>query len=148
MPLSPVSSTVDAGLAATFCSSAFASPIGAALADDAIEAVGLRLAGAQRAHLAAQPRRLERLLDEQHDLVEVERLVGVVIRAGLHRFDGGVDARIGGQQDHQRVGIGLLDLLQDRQAVGVGQPVVEQHEIDALALRSSASAAVSASRTR
>ena len=70
-----------------------ASTIAGALADDAVEAVGLRLARAQRAHLAAQPRRLERLLDQQRDLVEVERLVGVVIRAVLHRLDGGVDAR-------------------------------------------------------
>ena len=94
MPLSPVSSTVDAGLAATFCSSAFTATIAAALADDAIEAVRLRLARAQRAHLAAQARRLERLLDEQRDLVEVERLVRVVIRAVLHRLDRRLDARV------------------------------------------------------
>ena len=146
MPLSPVSSTVDAGLAATFCSSALTSVDRAALADDAIEAVRLRLARAQRAHLAAQPRRLERLLDEQRDLVEVERLVRVVIRAVLHRLDGGVDARVRGQQDDQRVGVALLDLLEHRQAVAIRQLVIEQDEIDALArARSSASAAVAAS---
>ena len=54
-------------------------------------------------HLAAQPRRLERLLDQQRDLVEVERLVRVVIRALLHRLDRGLDARVRRQQDDQRV---------------------------------------------
>ena len=48
---------------------------------------------AQRPHFAPQLRRLERLLDEQRDLVEVERLVRVVIRAVLHRLDRDVDAR-------------------------------------------------------
>ena len=57
------------------------------------------------AHLAPQPRGLERLLDEQRDLVEVERLVRVVIRALLHRLDRRVDARVRRQQDDERVGI-------------------------------------------
>ena len=105
---------------------------GRRLADDAIEAVGLGLARAQRPHFAPQLRRLERLLDEQRDLVEVERLVRVVIRALLHRLDGGLDARVRGQQDDERVGIALLDPLEHRQAVAVRQPVVEQHQIDAL----------------
>ena len=106
MPLSPVSSTVDAGLPATFWSSAFAPTIGRLFPDDAIDAERPRLAGAQRAHFPAQPRRFERLLDEQRDFVEVERLVRVVIRAVLHRLDRGVDGRIRGQQDHERVGVG------------------------------------------
>ena len=61
--------------------------IAALVADDAVEAVGLRLVGAQRPHLPPKPRRFERLFDEQRNLVEVERLVGVVIRAMLHRLD-------------------------------------------------------------
>ena len=51
----------------------------------------------------------------------------------LHRLDGGVDARVGGEQDHQRVRVRLLDLLQDGQPVRIGQPIVEQDEIDAFA---------------
>ena len=121
---------MDAGLAAIFFSSAFNCAIGRAVADDAIEAVGLGLCRAKRAHFPAQPRRFERLLDQQRDLVEVERLVRVVIRAGLHRLDRHVDARKCRQQNHQRIGIGFLDLPQHRQAVGVGQPVVEQHQVD------------------
>ena len=102
-----------------------------ALADDPIEAVGLRLAGAQRPHFAPQLRGLQRLGDQQGDLVDVERLVGVVIGAVLHRLDGVVDARIRGQQDDQRIRIVLLDLLEHGEAVGVWQSEVEQHEVHA-----------------
>ncbi len=104
-----------------------------AVADDAVEAVGLRLGAPQRAHFAAQPRRLERFLDKECDLVEVEGLVGVVIRALLHRLDGRIDARIGREQDHQRVGVGDLDAPQDVETVAVRQLVIEQDEVDALA---------------
>ena len=105
-----------------------------ALADNAGQAEGLRIARPQDTHFAAQLRRLERLFDEQHHLVEIERLVGVVERAALHRLDGGADLGVGGQHDHQRVGIRLLDLLQHRQAVRVGQREIEQHEVDAVAV--------------
>ncbi len=105
-----------------------------AVADDAIEAVGLGLGRAKRAHFPAQPRGFERFFDQHRDLVEVERLVRVVIRAGLHRFDRHVDARERGEQNHQRIGIGFLDLLQHREAVGIWQPVVEQHQVDPFAV--------------
>ena len=134
MPLSPVSSTVEAGLAAIFFSSVFSCAIARAVADDAIEAVGLRLRRAKRPHFPAQTRRLERLFDQQRNLVEVERLVRVVVRARLHRFDGHVDARKRRQQNDQRLGIGFLHLLQHRQPVRVGQAVVEQDQVDSFAM--------------
>ena len=131
MPLSPVSSTVDAGLVATRLSSALNSRNGRRVADHAIEAVRLGLSRAQLAHLAAQPRGLERLLDHGRERLEVERLVHEVVRAELHRLDGGVDAGVGREQDDEDVGIELLELLEDGQAVEVGQPVVENREVDA-----------------
>ena len=131
MPLSPVSRTVEARLAGNLLQQRADGDHRIALADDAIQAERLRLTGAKRPHFPPQRRRLECLLDEQHDLVEIERLVGVVIRAGLHGVDRRVDAHVRGQQDHERVGIGLLDLLEDRQAVGIRQPIVEQHQIGA-----------------
>jgi len=84
------------------------------IADDAIEAVGLGLRRPQLSNFAPQPRGLERLLDERRQRVEIERLVHEVVRAQLHRFDRGLDARIRGQQDHQQIGIDLPDLLQHR----------------------------------
>ena len=53
---------------------------------------------------ATQPRRLERLLDQQRDFIEIERFVRVVVRAFLHRLDSDVDVRNRRQQDDQRVG--------------------------------------------
>ena len=96
-----------------------------------VEAVFLALAAAQRPDLAAQLARLERLLDEQRDLVEIERLVDVVIRAELHRLDGVLDRRERRHQDDQRLRRLLLDPAQHAQAVAVGQLEVEQDEVDA-----------------
>ena len=83
------------------------------------------------AHFAPEVGRLERFLDEHHDLVEIERLVQIVIRAVLHRFDGVLDRGERGHQHHWRVRRDLLDSAQQRQAIAVRQPIVEQHEIDA-----------------
>ena len=134
MPLSPVSSTVDAGLAAIFCSSALQLRDRRAVSDDPIDAVGLRLTRPQRAHFTAQAGRFESFLDQQRNLVEVERLVRVMIGAGLHRLHGHVDARERGEQNHQRVGIRLLDLPENGEPVRVGQAVIQEHEVDALAM--------------
>ena len=133
MPLSPVSSTVDAGLSPIFFSRLRIHHV-PALADDALQAEGLRLLGAQRAHFAAQVRSLQPFLDDLHHLIEIERLVGVVKRPLLHRLDDRFDAGVGRQHDHHGVGIGFLDLLQHAQPVTVGQGVIEQHEIGAFAM--------------
>ena len=122
---------MDAGLAGDLLEQRPDADHHVAFADDAVEAVGLRLARAQRADLAAQLRRFERLGHQQRDLVHVERLVGVMVGAVLHRLDGVVDARIRGQQDDERVRVGLLDLLEDREAVGVRKAEVEQDEVHA-----------------
>ena len=138
VPLSPVSSTVDAGTGRDLLQQRAHPDHHVALADDPIEAVGLRLGGAQRAHLAPQLRRLQRLGDQQRDLVDVERLVGVVIGAVLHRLDGVVDARVRRQEDDQGIRIVLLDLLEHCEAVGVRQAEIEQHEVHAFPLRARA----------
>src|SRR5207249_3630459 len=46
-------------------------------------------------------------------------------------FMNGRDARQRGEQDHQDVRIDLLQLPEDRQAVHVGQPVVQEDEVHA-----------------
>ena len=108
MPLSPVSSTVDAGLAATL----------ATICRKRLHRLGLRrrsragCRAALRWRAAASPRvaaassraRARTVADH---LVEVERLVGEVKGPELHRFDGRFDADEGCEQDHQDVGIEL-----------------------------------------
>ena len=121
---------MDAGLVATFCSSDLDRFHRRRVAHDPVDAPFLRLAGPQRPDLAAQPRGLERLLNEQDHLIEIEGLVRVVVGPLLHDLDRRVDACVGGQQDDERVGIVGLDLLEQRETVGIGQFVVEQHEVD------------------
>ena len=91
------------------------------------------LVGPERAHFTPKLRGFERLFDEQHDLVDVERLVRIVIRALPHRLDRRIDVRKGGQHDYQRVGIVFFDLFEDCQTVRVRQPVIEQDQVHALA---------------
>ena len=85
---------------------------------------------AQHPHFAAQAAGFERLLHDRRHVVEIERLVQIVIRAVLHRLDGILDGRERRHQDDQRVRRQLLDLPQDRETIAVGQPIVQQHEVD------------------
>jgi len=103
------------------------------VADDRVEAELASGGRAQRFDLTAQPAGLERLLDEQRHLVDVERLVDVVEGTELERLDRVVDGRIRGHQDHERVRVQLLHTFQNRQTVGVGQAEIQEDEIDLLA---------------
>jgi hypothetical protein len=98
-------------------------------ADDGVEAKFVALTAPERLDLPPQPARLQGLLDQKGDLVDIERLVDVVVRPQLHGLDGAFDRRIGRHQDHQRVGIVIFDALEDLEAVRIGQAVIEQHQI-------------------
>ncbi len=80
--------------------------------------------------LAAQLARFERLLDEQRHLVQIEGFVDVVIGTELHRLDCVLHGREGRHQDDERLGRGLLDSTEHGQTVAIGQPEVEQHEVE------------------
>ena len=84
-------------------------------------------------HLASKARRFEAPFNEQRDLVDIERLLRVVKGTVLHRFNGDLDARVPGEHDDNGFRAGLLDLLEDRQSVGVGQTVVEHHQVQPFA---------------
>ena len=99
--------------------------------DDALQAVRLGRVRPELPDLASQPGRLECAFYRRRDVIQIERLVGEVVRPELHRLDGGLDAGVGREQDHQDVLIELLHLAQYRHAVGVGQPVIKENEIDA-----------------
>jgi hypothetical protein len=103
-----------------------------AIPDNPTERVGLGLARSQRFHFTAQARRFERFVDQQRNLVQIEGFVRVVVGSLLHRLHGGFHAGIRGEENDQRVGGPFLDSLEHRQTIAIGQPVVEQDEIDAL----------------
>ena len=132
VPLSPVSSTVDEGLPATRATRWRREVIGRRGADDALETVGSGRVRAELTHFAPKAGRLEGPLDRGGDLVEIERLVREMIGAELHGLDGGLHAGVRGQQNDQDVLVEFLDLPQDGDPVGVGKPIVEQDQIDAL----------------
>ena len=70
----------------------------------------------------------------QRDVIDLERLGDVVRRARLHGVDDGLDVLVRGQHDHRQVGIGLMQALQHRDAVAVGQLVVENRGVELAAL--------------
>ena len=75
------------------------------------------LLGGQPPVVDAQPARLERALDDQGDLVDVERLGEVVVGAGLHRRDRDALRAVRGEQDHRQRRIALDDAAQQLEAV-------------------------------
>ena len=98
--------------------------------DDGVESVFTTLCRPKRPDLAAKTAGLERLLDEQHDFIEVERLVDVVVRTALHRLDGVLDRRKRRHENDQRLRRLLLDMLQHTESVAVRQLEIEQDQVD------------------
>ena len=86
----------------------------------------------QRHHLAVQILALARVAHERPQLVVVEVLGDVVIRAVLHRLHGGFD--LADRRDHDDLdeAVVLLDDPQHLEAADAGQADVEQHQIDVL----------------
>ena len=60
------------------------------------------------------------LLNDELDLVDLERLCDVIICAQFHRLDSGFGGGIGGDHDHDRLRGDLLDRLQYFDAVSAG----------------------------
>src|SRR5262249_21219942 len=80
--------------------------------------------------LAAQGALVDGAADEGEDLLLLEGLGDVVEGAQLHRRHRGADRLDGGDQDDLHVVVEGLDLLQDGDAVDVGQPDVQEHQVD------------------
>ena len=81
--------------------------------------------------LALQPRGFQRPRRHQDQPVGLERLFDEVIGAALDRGDRGFDIAVAGDHHDRQVGIVLLDLLEQLQAVELGalQPDVEEHQM-------------------
>ena len=104
-----------------------------ARADQVLEGVLALHALEQLAVLARHARALERALHDQADLLVVERLRDVVLRARLHRLDRDLLGAVRGDHHHHGLGAQALGLAQH---VETGGPVAErevgQHEVEAL----------------
>ena len=84
-------------------------------------------------HLALEARGFQRPRRHQDQPVGLERLFDEVIGAALDRRDRGLDVAVAGDHHHGNVGVILLDLLEQLQAVELGalQPDVEKHQMRA-----------------
>ena len=88
----------------------------------------------EREDLAVQILPLARVAHERSQLVVVEILRDVVIRAELHRLHGGLD--LGDGRDHQHLdeAVVLFDDAQHLESADARQPDVEQQEVDVFAI--------------
>ena len=84
----------------------------------------------QRHHLTIQVLALAGVADDRAQLVVVEVLGDVVIRAVLHRLHGGFDLVDRRDHDHFDQAVVFLDDAEDFEAADAGQPNVEEHQID------------------
>ena len=87
------------------------------LAHDRVEAEALVEHLAQVRHLVAQLPVLDQLVDAAPQLVEVDRLRQVIVRADAHRLDRGLDRAEAGDQDHRQVELLGPHPVQERQPV-------------------------------
>ena len=74
------------------------------------------------------PALLERAVDQQQQMIGIDRLGEEVERPFLHRRDGVLDAAVGGHDDDRHVGVDFLRRAQHAEAVAVGQPQIGQHD--------------------
>ena len=86
------------------------------------------------AGLAVPAAGIERALDRAQQLGERQRLLDEVEGAEARRLDRGLDRAVAGHHDHRTaIGGAGRPLAQQRDAVDVGHPDVEQHEVGHLA---------------
>src|SRR5581483_4862496 len=85
----------------------------------------------QLPHLALEPRGLQRARRDQDQAVRLERLLDEVIGAALDCGDRGLDVAVARDHHDRQLGIVLLDLLEQLQAVELGalQPDVEEYQM-------------------
>ena len=90
-------------------------------------------AGAQRAVLRLEAALPQRVADDEHGLLERQRLLDEVEGAQLDRADRRLDVAVAGDQHDLRVDLPLAQAGERRQAVHAGQPDVEHDQIDGAA---------------
>ena len=83
------------------------------------------------AHLAFQPRILQRAVGDQQQPVGLERLLDEVVGAALDRRNRGLDIAVAGDHHDRQFGMLLLERVEQLQPVEAAalQPDVEEHQI-------------------
>ncbi len=84
--------------------------------------------------LLAQLTCFQRLLDDDREFVQIERLVDVIVRSETHGLDSGFENAKSGDHDHDDLAVCLFDALQNLQAVHAGQLDIEQHQLRGVVL--------------
>ena len=69
---------------------------------------------------------LEGFLDDHGEMLRVKRLGNEIVGAGFDRFDGALDAAMGGNQNDRQILVGLAHVAQHFDTVHVGHLIVEQ----------------------
>ena len=130
VPLSPVTRTV-VRVGATFSTSWRTSSMAGEAPRIASPPVRCSPIRWRRTRFSASERPvLERLLHHQLELLHLERLQHVVVRAGLHGLDGGLGGGERGHDDHLRGGRGALHRLEDVEARAAAEAQIGDHEIE------------------
>ena len=93
-----------------------------------------RALGREPAVLHAQRPRLEGAIDDQRDLVDVERLGDVLVGAALHRAHRHLLRAVRGEHDHGQRFVALVDRLEQLHAVHLRHGVVGHHAVHAFEL--------------
>ena len=86
-------------------------------------------AGAQGPVLLLEVPLAQRVADGEHRLLERQRLLDEVVRAGPDGLDGRLDVAVPGDHDHRRVDLAVAETLEGREPVDSGQPDVEEDEV-------------------
>ena len=129
VPVSPLISTVVL-LLATFFDHVEHALQGTAGADDVVELVDAALLVAEVVDFVAQAPVLERLVDLDLHLLDLERLGHVVEGADLHRLDGRVHRAERGHEDHRRLRLQRLGGPQHVEAVTAAHLQVAQDDVE------------------
>ena len=136
VPLSPRTSTVMS-VSATCSMISRTSRIFGSSPHSSSSSASERDAAAQLLDLLLERALLERLLEGELELLDLERLAQEVGGAELHRLDDGARLAVAREHHHRHVGQSLLELPQRLEAVHAGQHDVERDEIGARCRRAS-----------
>jgi len=101
-----------------------------ALAEHAAERIALLQLRSQVGVFRRQPPLLHPLLQDVHQLVELERLGDEVRRTALHRIDRVLHGAVAGDDDDDDAGVAFAGRLDHVCAIDAGHPEVGDHDIE------------------